>query len=79
MNEEPTALQVVLLEITNAGIVNPRGSRLWAAIRWLVAESAYARIGETTSAAGTALTNMRREAAHWKGLYESTPEEFSKG
>jgi len=69
MNEEPTALQAVLMEMEALGVKNPRETTLYAAIRWLVAESSYARLGESTSAAGTALSNMRREAAHWKEIH----------
>lgn len=71
ISEQTPALQQVLLEMTRLGIPNPRDSTLYRAIRWLMAEHAYIRLQESSSSTGTALSNMRREAAYWKAELES--------
>lgn len=72
MSHEPTALQAVLIELEALGIKNPRNSPIYAVIRWLLAEHTYIRLQESTGSAGIALSNMRRESAHWKEKYEQT-------
>ena len=70
MSHEPTAMQIVQAELELQGVTDVRTSRVWAAIRWLLAEHSYVKLQEASSSLGVALSNERREAAHWKARFE---------
>ena len=72
MSHEVTALQQVRMELQKLGVANVTNSPAYAAIRWLLAETTYVKLQESSSSMGTALQNQRREAAHWKERFEAT-------
>ena len=74
MSNEPTALQLVILELEGLGLEDVRNSTAYAAIRWLLAEHTYIRLQEAVNSAGVSLSNQRREAAHWKEQYTNLHE-----
>jgi hypothetical protein len=78
-NDSTPALQQVLIELRNLGIQHPRDSDVYKAIRWLLAEHAYARLSEASSSQGIALANMRQEAAYWKEQLQLTQKEKENG